>query len=720
MEKVSAILSNSMYFTMASTSKTKAKRNEMLMAEFLYYSRYMHKKEVRRYFGGSAAEGTNLSSSDVDKMIVDPTIFVCSKPEDGEKIKGHVFLLDITESSHGYARLVLLRTDATIPTIFDDHGYPLKDMLDERKDGKCFLSSEKIVMFWMDFLRKRQTASGPPTTSRHGPSATAVNTDIHGHIKNKVGGIIEQDFVQGLPFCRIPLEGEKWLADRVNFCWPSLETVEKLKALDCYVVAVGDKTSKHSSVEWRVSFMLWEREMVWSFNDVQLQCYVLLKALLKDQVIEDLKKNNDPDVIEELSSYHMKNIVFWESEQTETNFWRKECLITFLVRCLVRFKECILKGNLLHFIDRRKNLFFGKLQDPKIKEQILNRVENIVQNLHVYCFGRVDGMDLADIWEKCQENVEKFIVLCEERHGTRLTSEFDAFRFPVKLFHDGQASFLTNVENLLATFSTLSQYHVSLEDSNRVVDVDEGYKRSVEMFIHIRSAIIQTKELLDAERDAIDDGKYKKLVIFMDENSDIDALSGKLYTVTAILAFGKCHETLERINAIFSSAINNVYVYTGMCSDCKTLKMSEATCTQEKEFPKCVDPRENEMLVLHDLMFAKEDIPFVPGALKFECFIDRAFLLHPVVYLFYLKVLLCANQEKLEHVERLRGVVSKCSGTLHSYRHLNILGHCYFEQGWNEWAYEYYAMSLSQTGAARPNAAAVLMLVLLFQIIQKK
>ena len=89
MEKVSAILSNYMYFLMASTSKTKAKRNEMLMAEFLYY--YRHKKTVRIYFGGSAAEGSNLSSSDVDKMIVDPTIFVCSKTEDGEKIRGHVF-----------------------------------------------------------------------------------------------------------------------------------------------------------------------------------------------------------------------------------------------------------------------------------------------------------------------------------------------------------------------------------------------------------------------------------------------------------------------------------------------------------------------------------------------------------------------------------------------------------------------------------------------------
>lgn len=53
------------------------------MEEFLYFVR--HKQLLRRYFGGSAAEGTNLSTSDIDKMIVARCIYVCSDPADAKK-----------------------------------------------------------------------------------------------------------------------------------------------------------------------------------------------------------------------------------------------------------------------------------------------------------------------------------------------------------------------------------------------------------------------------------------------------------------------------------------------------------------------------------------------------------------------------------------------------------------------------------------------------------
>lgn len=74
------ILSNSIFFTMASACKTNAQRNAILLEEFLYFVR--HKQLLRRYFGGSAAEGTNLSTGDIDKMIVARYIYVCSDPAD--------------------------------------------------------------------------------------------------------------------------------------------------------------------------------------------------------------------------------------------------------------------------------------------------------------------------------------------------------------------------------------------------------------------------------------------------------------------------------------------------------------------------------------------------------------------------------------------------------------------------------------------------------------
>lgn len=80
--------------------------------------------------------------------------------------------------------------------------------------------------------------------------------------KKKVGGVLEQDFAHGLPFCRMPFEGEEWLRNRENFIWPSVNTIERIKMLDCHVVAVGDKTSQYSLLEWRISYLLWEGELV--------------------------------------------------------------------------------------------------------------------------------------------------------------------------------------------------------------------------------------------------------------------------------------------------------------------------------------------------------------------------------------------------------------------------------------------------------------------------
>lgn len=134
------------------------------------------------------------------------------------------FLVDSQDSSQGYAKLVLLKSDSGIPTIFDDNGCPIKDMLEQNEEGKLVLPSEKVVQFWIKFLGKRQTATGPPETFQHGPCATAVNKDPQGYIKKEVGELIEQDFAHGLPFCRVPFEGEQWLRSRGHFNWPSMKT----------------------------------------------------------------------------------------------------------------------------------------------------------------------------------------------------------------------------------------------------------------------------------------------------------------------------------------------------------------------------------------------------------------------------------------------------------------------------------------------------------------
>lgn len=702
-KKVSEILSNSMFLTMASACKTKAKKNEILMQEFLYFLR--QKQLLRRYFGGSAAEGTELSTSDTDKMIVGPYIHVCFNPTDGENVTGHTFLVDTRDSSQGYGKLVLLTSDSSILTIFDQNGCPMKDMIEKNEEGEKLLPSEKVVEFWRKFLEKRQTATGPPKTHQHGPCATAVTKDPSGYIKKEVGGVLEQDFAHGLPFCRMPFEGEEWLRERENFIWPSMNTLERIKMLDCHVVAVGDKTSQHSSIEWRISYLLWERELVWSFNDVQLHCFVLLKSLLKKFI--------HPIVPEELSSYHMKTVVFWEFENTTESFWRRENLITLLKNCLLRLQKSVKYLDLKHFIDRSRNLFLGRMGDPGIKDELIEIIEDIIQNILVKSMQCIDDIDLATTWQNSHGNVEEFLQKCRNDHKRNITTDVEESRHSVELYYNGQASWLINVDNVLANPGMLNKYQKAFEDKTRTKDFDEDFLQSVAMYVNMRSALIQVKEMLQLKNDAVTDEHFKKLVITMNENSDIDAISGKLYVVTALLVFDKRDEASSRIKGIFSSSEScTKYVYTGLCSTCKTIEVARQTMVQVKGFPKT-----ENLLVAHDMIFAKEDISLLPAALKFECLVDRAFLVHPAVYALYLRVLCSKLDEKMKNIDHLKRAVIECEGTNHNYRHFNILGYCYYEVRYFDLAYECYSASISQTAQdGRPNAAILMLLTLLFTV----
>lgn len=156
------------------------------MEEFLYFVR--HKQLLRRYFGGSAAEGTNLSTSDIDKMIVARCIYVCSDPADAKNVRGHVFLVDSQDSSQGYAKLVLLKSDSGIPTIFDDNGCPIKDMLEQNEEGKLVLPSEKVVYssglnFW-----ERDRLQLEPQKHFNMALVQQLSTKIHKDISKRKSG----------------------------------------------------------------------------------------------------------------------------------------------------------------------------------------------------------------------------------------------------------------------------------------------------------------------------------------------------------------------------------------------------------------------------------------------------------------------------------------------------------------------------------------------------
>ena len=122
-------------------------------------------------------------------------------------------------------------------------------------------------------------------------------------------------------------EAEHWLqsmdASIKQRHWPTAETIRKISTLKCEVVAVGDHDSAFLDpcLKWRISYTLWVRELVWSFQDVQLYCYVFLKIFLKRK----LKYKS-----EDITSFHVKMLYFgnqfillvkcWKGKQIFSHF----------------------------------------------------------------------------------------------------------------------------------------------------------------------------------------------------------------------------------------------------------------------------------------------------------------------------------------------------------------------------------------------------------------
>ena len=75
-------------------------------------------------------------------------------------------------------------------------------------------------------------------------------------------------------------------------------------------------------MKWKISYLLCEQELIWSFQDVKSYCLVLLKIFLKWKL---------KFISEDITTYHIKNIVFWDSvnvtKQRKFSCIHKELLI---------------------------------------------------------------------------------------------------------------------------------------------------------------------------------------------------------------------------------------------------------------------------------------------------------------------------------------------------------------------------------------------------------
>ena len=136
----------------------------------------------------------------------------------------------------------------------------------------------------------------------------------------------------------------------------SSHDISSIIEFGCHLVPIGHPHSDTKLTEWRISFSVAERALVWSFNHIQMQCYAVMKIILKEFIKIKCSSKNFV-----LCSYFIKTFLFWKYETTDSNFWSPEnfrCCIKFL---LIEFSKCIQEGILSHYFIPRFNLLSIKL-----------------------------------------------------------------------------------------------------------------------------------------------------------------------------------------------------------------------------------------------------------------------------------------------------------------------------------------------------------------------
>ena len=292
-----------------------------------------------QYYTGSRAEGLDLPGSDDDVMQKINNLFklkvVQSLNETSNTPIYEEFLLCTETTNPGFVLLRRIRQHTQIRT-------PMLKRAIEILDSQEYLSSNKVVSNALHFIHTVQSTA---TGTRQEPSMEL-------RLPHKDPSEPGYDQVLCIHCDFWPNDATEWVRRQRHFRWPTSNDISSIVDAGCHLVAVGHPNSDTKFTEWRLSFSIAERTLVWSFNHVQIQCNACMKLILK-QFIK--LKCSPPNQI--LCSYFIKTFLFWKYETTHLDFWCernfKECLM-YLLR---EFSQCINEGVIRHNISFHDSIY---------------------------------------------------------------------------------------------------------------------------------------------------------------------------------------------------------------------------------------------------------------------------------------------------------------------------------------------------------------------------
>ena len=482
--------------------------------------------------------------------------------------------------------------------------------------------------------------------------------------------------------CRFwPKSAAEWIDRPRHHGLPLLQDKENIVEFGCHLVPIGHPTSPMKPLQWRISFSIAERTLVWSLNHTQIQCYAVMKLILKEYIKTKCSEENK-DV---LCSYFIKTFLFWQYEATDALFWQRQNLSGCLFYLLREFYKCNRMGVLRHYFIPRFNLLGIKLTSDA-KEELLQILDFAIrEDFDIFSY----SSSLSDVWLKFVRG--------------RYRNQIETYELRRLQVLDNEYAMI----NALDTYRTALQCskHSSLDLGYSLVKLENQITKDVlnkylllMYFRSIFTAII-VKKLCYSH--SVNKSPYTTIRSLNKNAFGVDIASSQLWLATFWLQYKDYHATLKTINNVLSSIPPFALYCYGM--DIHTEYPSEYRDMCDMGNLKVVS--RTKKFWLFDMKISQNDFQFVPRAIQIElihCDPTVGVSVSPFVYAYYLMFLCYHGLGQYDDRDRaLRQLVDTANDPerygLFKYLSYNIAGHCLLVVGHTGMARDLFLKSAHYT-----------------------
>ena len=596
------------------------------------------------YFTGSKSEGLELPDSDEDYMYDLNNIAHVRVTQSLDEICNDIspdgtFYMSTENVPPGFALLQFVPQSPMNTLLYLASQYIF---------GTQYLSSDLFTQIIVSAIKNIPVTNTSVTARRQGPSAELWSIFCD---KSKSGA----DNVYSIHCASWPNEASEWTQRLRYYGWPTSQDILTITKFGFHLVPIGHPHSDTKLMEWRISFSVAERTLVWSFNHVQIQCYAVMKIILKEFIKVRCNPQNQI-----LCSYFIKTFLFWKYESTDLNFWRADNFRKCLKQILVEFSKCVQEGVLRHYFIPRFNLLSVKLI-PAAQRELLQLFDIVIQSdIRIFKECRT----LHNVWSQ-------FLVQVPENRNN--------------LINDLKRENLLKNNKCIA-WMVDKLFDTSQKQSNVPFNKVIRQISSLSCKSQLKTLTLRTC-LLEMQRSAIhtcssgNKGMYELCRKAQNDIYAFDISSSKLWCAILLYMKGFTSPTLNIVNQVLSSIPPYVMYQSVMNQASSAVKQLYVDMFLDSDFTTIQRARRAWMF---DLIITQEMIDVVPLAIKLELYANHVYVpvtFSPFACAYYLQFLCYHRMHQYDSRDRaLQQLIEvanneeQCGNILH--HSLNIAGHC--------------------------------------------